>query len=233
MNLKFLVISIVAVFAVTEAWGAGENNNKSGISRVEFEKFASEIANKITKKLISDEVKSKFVNQEVTVNFSNCFRKEVVSAIFNPGEEWVDEKTFPIRMDAFSTDGNEKSVAYCFFKSGLSDELMALKMKTAKESGNSANQFTGLDDLKAGGASLKGKQVRVRGEGIYAMNSLILRENANDMSPIFVDINKVKVNQRKNVVNQCSNIEVPCNLSVYGTVNTIGSIIQIVAEEIN
>jgi hypothetical protein len=78
-----------------------------------------------------------------------------------------------------------------------------------------------IDDLRLDMASLNGRKVRVRGIGIYMMDMFVLRKSATDMSPIFINISMLQREQKRQLMQQCSDITSGCRVTVQGTVGKV------------
>lgn len=83
---------------------------------------------------------------------------------------------------------------------------------------SSSEQLMDLDDLRADIASLDGRRVRVRAVGYYVANLLMIKKGPLDTSPIMVDIASVSREQRRSVIQRCSDISAGCQLTVTGKV---------------
>lgn len=89
-----------------------------------------------------------------------------------------------------------------------------------------------IDDLKVDIDSLQGRKVGVKGIGQYIMDSFILKKNSMDTNPIFVDISNLDRDQRKEILQICSNFMAGCGVTVYGTVGQVNHRNVINAEDI-
>lgn len=89
-----------------------------------------------------------------------------------------------------------------------------------------------LDDLKIDADSLNGRKVRVNGLGYYVMNSFMLKKSAADMSPIFINIENLKRDQKQQILNKCGDIMTGCSVGVYGTAGKVSYQNGVIAENI-
>ncbi|GEM_PF-3547335 len=81
------------------------------------------------------------------------------------------------------------------------------------------DEMIDIDDFKVGGSSLQGRKVGIEGLGQYIMNVFYLRKNSNDANPLVVDISEIPESQKHEVLKKCGNIQMGCNLIVYGLVD--------------
>lgn len=104
---------------------------------------------------------------------------------------------------------------------------------TTLPSGTSSAPLMDMDDLRVDIASLNGRKVRVRGVGYYMMNMFMLTKSANDANFIFVDIARLRREERLQIMQQCSDMNSPpCRVIIHGTVETVSAQNGIVAERI-
>lgn len=89
-----------------------------------------------------------------------------------------------------------------------------------------------LDDLRVDLQSLNGKRVRTNGVGHYVLNSFILKKSNTDTNIIFIDIESLPREERREIVTRCSNITETCQISITGIVRSTGYRIGLVAEKI-
>ena len=89
-----------------------------------------------------------------------------------------------------------------------------------------------MDDLRLDMASLDGRKVRVRGIGHYMMDIFMLKKSMTDMSPIIINISKLAREQRRKIIQQCSDIMSGCRVAVHGTVGKVSYQNGIFADDI-
>jgi hypothetical protein len=89
-----------------------------------------------------------------------------------------------------------------------------------------------MDDFRLDIAKLEGRKVRIRGIGRYMMNMFFITKNLGDTSPINVDIARLPRDQQRMILQQCSDIMSPCNLTIEGVVAEVNYQKGIVAERI-
>ncbi len=89
-----------------------------------------------------------------------------------------------------------------------------------------------LEDLRLDMASLEGKKVRVRGVGLFMMEMFFLKQTMTDMSPIVINISKLQREQRRQLMQQCSDIMSGCRVTILGTVGKVSYQNGLMAENI-
>lgn len=89
-----------------------------------------------------------------------------------------------------------------------------------------------MDDLRLDMASLDGRKVRVRGIGHYMMDMFMLKKSMTDMSPIIINISKLAREQRRHIIQECSDIMSGCRVTVIGTVGKVSYQNGIFAENV-
>lgn len=89
-----------------------------------------------------------------------------------------------------------------------------------------------MDDLRLDMAALDGRKVRVRGIGHYVMEMFMLKKSVTDMSPIIINTSKLAREQRRQIIQQCSDIMSGCRVTVQGTVGKVSYQNGISAENI-
>ena len=82
-------------------------------------------------------------------------------------------------------------------------------------------QLIDMDDLRLDMESLNGKEIRVRAKGQYMMDMFMLTKNDTDMNPMVVDISGLERNDRKDILENCSDIMRKCNITVQGEVGSV------------
>lgn len=92
--------------------------------------------------------------------------------------------------------------------------------------------LTDIDDIKIDFDSLQGRKVRVKGVGQYMMDLFMVKKDLMNTSPVIVDISKVDRDQRRQILQKCSNIMAGCNVTIYGSVEKVRGDNGISAERI-
>jgi hypothetical protein len=113
----------------------------------------------------------------------------------------------------------------CVINSSALDQAMKDKTKQEKSSTTTkiptSPPLLDMDDLRLDIASLDGRKIRVRGIGLYMMDMFMLKKSMTDMSPIIVNISKLQREQRRQLIQQCSDIMSGCKVIVNGTVGKV------------
>ena len=86
-----------------------------------------------------------------------------------------------------------------------------------------------IDDLRADFLALRGQKVAVMAEGIYLMNSFLIRKTSSDISPIPIDITKISREQRLGVIQSCNTLT-GCMVRVSGIVGKVNNLDGIIAD---
>lgn len=115
--------------------------------------------------------------------------------------------------------------------------LQAMKEKAKQDNPSATKQAPSLplldmDDLRLDIASLDGRKVRVKGIGLYMMDMLMLKKSMTDLSPIYINISKLAREQRRQIIQQCSNVMTGCAVTVQGAVGKVNYLNGILAENI-
>lgn len=115
--------------------------------------------------------------------------------------------------------------------------VQAMKDKGGQDNPSATKQAPSLplldmDDLRLDIASLEGRKVRVKGVGLYMMDMLILKKSMTDMTPVYINISKLEREQRRQILQQCSNIMAACQVTVQGVVGKVNYLNGILAENI-
>jgi tetratricopeptide (TPR) repeat protein len=156
-----------------------------------------------------------------------CFMNGALDDIYS-GVSSLDKATFENRLSEYA-DGLKKDdpkaqlrLMKCLVNSPMLEQ--AMKEKSAEKrppSSSSSTPLLDMDDLRLDMASLDGKKVRVRGVGHYMMDMFMLKKSMTDMSPMIVDITKLPRDQRREIMNQCSDLMSGCRVTVHGTVGKV------------
>ena len=89
-----------------------------------------------------------------------------------------------------------------------------------------------IDDLKVDFHSMQGRKVRFASTGLYAMDIFLLVKDLSDTSPLVINTSKVPKDQRRRILEDCSDIRYGCDVVVYGTVEKISNKFGIAAEKV-
>jgi hypothetical protein len=138
------------------------------------------------------------------------------------------------RMKGFMDDPkNQMQMMRCIINSPAMEKALTEKNadKRPTPPASSAPPLD-MDDLRLDMASLDGKKIRVRGVGHYVMDMFMLKKSMTDMSPIIVDITKLPRDQRREIMNQCSDLMSGCRVTVHGTVGKVRYQKELVAERV-
>lgn len=164
--------------------------------------------------------RSNTMEKEMTV----CFLSGALDDIFS-GVSSLDKATFVSRLREYSKGlrKDDPKVQLRLMKCLVNSPMLEKAMK--ENSGEKRPPVSGsstplldMDDLRLDMASLDGKKVRVRGVGQYMMDMFMLKKSMTDMSPMIVDITKLPRDQRREIMNQCSDLMSGCRVTVHGTV---------------
>ncbi len=156
-----------------------------------------------------------------------CFMGGALDDIYSDGSS-LDKATFENRLSEFA-DGLKKDdpkaqlrLMKCLVNSPMLEQAMKEKsMEKRPLSSSSSAPLLDMDDLRLDMASLDGKKVRVRGVGHYMMDMFMLKKSMADMSPMIVDVSKLPRDQRREIMNQCSDLMSGCRVTVHGTVGKV------------
>lgn len=130
-----------------------------------------------------------------------------------------------------------KTIARCRTTLGDAERLMCYdKAVDGEEQGTRATAQMGyqaitLTDLKLDEANLSGRHVEVAGNLMLAGEVGLLGSDRRDSSPVVVDMKVVPREQRRAVLDRCSDLA--CAVSVRGTVGQVISKPGIVADTID
>lgn len=209
--------------------------------------FADSITKNEAKSMFGERINSdvEFRSNPVKKEFSICMFDQVLEETFGSAtvlEQATFERRFSSATDRFkSAIDRENSDTMLSMKKCLvnSDSLK----QAVKEDGNQSNSSSvtkpyptlsllDMDDLRVDMGSLGGRKVRVRGIGHYVMDIFMLKKNVTDMSPIVIDISKLRREQRRQLIQQCNDIMSGCRVTVQGTVGKVSYQNGIFAENI-
>ena len=163
----------------------------------------------------------------ITKEGAVCIIEAALDDIYN-GVSSLDEATLESRMSEYFDSPKKDDPKFqlramkCLFNSGLLEQAMKEKSAEKRPSSSGASApLLDMDDLRLDMASLDGKKVRVRGVGHYMMDMFMLKKSMTDMSPMIVDITKLPRDQRREIMNQCSDLISGCRVTVHGTVGKV------------
>jgi hypothetical protein len=127
------------------------------------------------------------------------------------------------RMKGYMDDPkNQMQMMRCIINSPAMEKALTEKGTDKRTTPpTSSAPLLDMDDLRLDMASLDGKKVRVRGVGHYMMDMFMLKKSMTDMSPMIVDITKLPRDQRREIMNQCSDLMSGCRVTVHGTVGKV------------
>lgn len=127
------------------------------------------------------------------------------------------------RIASFGEDSkNQMQIMRCVINSPAMEKALTEKSGDKRTTPPVASAtLLDMDDLRLDIASLDGKKVRVRGVGQYMMDMFMLKKSMTDMSPMIVDITKLPRDQRREIMNQCSDLMSGCRVTVHGTVGKV------------
>ena len=167
-----------------------------------------------------------------------CFFDHLMDDVFEKNNR-LSSQEFKRKLSGFLDKNNEISqrgeiiLFRCMTASKEVRKRLSQNTQEQRSRSNAASApLLDLDDLRLDASELDGKPVRVRGVGQYVMDTLTLRKSTTDMSPVFIDLKNLPREQRKEIINRCSNIMEGCRLTVYGTVKAPRRMKSIVAEQI-
>lgn len=162
-------------------------------------------------------VKPEFRDEVTQKELISCVVPNINAAINKifPGRvNELDRATFEDRLDiTLFSDEVTKACVVTAFK----QQVEQTKQSSGRSNLLPVTQMD-LDDLRLDLASLTDRKVRVRAVGSYMMNSFILKKSMTDMSPIIVDISNLQREERRQIIQQCSDIMSGCRITVSGTV---------------
>jgi hypothetical protein len=169
---------------------------------------------------MADDVRPEFRDEVIQKELISCIVPNINAAI---------NKIFPGRVNELDRATFEDRLDITLFKDVFSDEVTKACVTAVKQQVEQKKQSSGrssllpvtqmdLDDLRLDLASLTDRKVRVRAVGSYMMNSFILKKSMTDMSPIIVDISNLQREERRQIIQQCSDIMSGCRVTVSGTV---------------
>jgi tetratricopeptide (TPR) repeat protein len=172
------------------------------------------------RKSMADDVRPEFRDEVIQKELISCIVPNINAAI---------NKIFPGRVNELDRATFEDRLDITLFKDVFSDEVTKACVTAVKQQVEQKKQSSGrssllpvtqmdLDDLRLDLASLTDRKVRVRAVGSYMMNSFILKKSMTDMSPIIVDISNLQREERRQIIQQCSDIMSGCRVTVSGTV---------------
>lgn len=212
MPNRLIICIVVIIFTATNCLAAGEKVNKPGVTADKF--FSSAYWTALG--FYENEFDSSDDAYRYRVkSFAVCAADNVTSMVFRQGEKWLDSATLNKRSKkilALSKLGNIAENA-C----DTPTKQLVLRILTEPR------RQTDIDDIKVDGASLQGRAVKVQGKGVYIMNQFMLIKNNEDTSPIMVNIEELNRKQRKEILQKCSKLMTPCDLTVHGTASNNGS----------
>lgn len=156
-----------------------------------------------------------------------CFMEGALDGIYS-GVSSLDKATFESRLSEYG-DGLKKDdpqvqlrLMKCLVNSPMLEQAMKENSTEKRPSLPGASApLLDMDDLRLDMASLDGKKVRVLGVGHYMMDMFMLRKSMTDMNPMIVDITKLPRDQRRDILNQCSDLMSGCPVTVHGTVGKV------------
>lgn len=152
--------------------------------------------------------KAKIVSTEEEKRTNNvrtillCIANSLIDEVFKDGVTKIESDSLEFKMKQVEADKSE-----------------ALQLSVLNCSSSTVAAID-IDDFRLDFRSLSGKQVKVSAYGYYVMNSFMLRRNSSDMSPIEVNISKVSRDQRKEILQRCSDIKTGCKVNVFGIAGT-------------
>lgn len=151
----------------------------------------------------------------------NCMTPSMNAAIdkaYPVGVNELDAAAFAQRIDASKILGSAMQ--------GEAEKCLSdLKQKIEKPKPAPTAKpipFIDMDDLRVNLAALNGRTLRVRAVGHYVLNTFMLKKDHRDTNPLMVDISKVNHEQRKHLLQRCSDFVDGCVLTVLGTVTRQG-----------
>lgn len=91
-----------------------------------------------------------------------------------------------------------------------------------------------FEDLLLDISILNGKKVRVMGNGNYIMDTFMLKKETIDMNFIIINIDNLPREKRREILQSCSDIAYPCEITVTGVVKSgdYNFMNEIIAEDI-
>lgn len=143
-----------------------------------------------------------------------CLLGTLVDKVFSAGATSLSEDALTKRMTALL---------------GSKEIMSSVKRECAFQ----LQPFTDLDDVKLDAESLEGRRLRVRAKGQYVLGSFLLKKSDTDMSPMAVEMSKVSRDQRRDVIQRCSNAMSSCQVTVIGTVGKVRFQFVLIGESIH
>jgi hypothetical protein len=173
-------------------------------------------------------------NDPVKKELVICMIEEPLNETFGNANELdtaIFEQRIVASMERMKTGMDNKDpdvtlkMMRCVINSSALDQAMKDKTKQEKSSTTTkiptSPPLLDMDDLRLDIASLDGRKIRVRGIGLYMMDMFMLKKSMTDMSPIIVNISKLQREQRRQLIQQCSDIMSGCKVIVNGTVGKV------------
>jgi SepF-like predicted cell division protein (DUF552 family) len=155
-------------------------------------------------------------------------QEELISCVA-PNINAAINKIYPARVNELDRATFEDRLDITLFKDVFSDEVTKECITAVKQQVEQKKQSSGrfnptpvthmdLDDLRLDLASLTDRKVRVMAVGSYMMNSFLLKKSMTDMNMVIVDISNLQREERRQIIQQCSDIMSGCRVTVSGTV---------------
>lgn len=101
-----------------------------------------------------------------------------------------------------------------------------------KKTKDDTYQSMSMIDLQIDMATIRGKKIRILGNGMYIVNGLIVADFQNNHVSVLVDIENIPREQKKKLIQNCGGINSLCPVMIVGTIGTVAYQDGIIADAI-